>query len=188
MKVTEITKMNETEGGERMKRLIKNNKGFSLVELLIVIAIMGVLAVIAFNMFGGVLTNSKKRADDQQAQNIEKGILTYCMDANDWTLENARNASLADIGLETKTPIQLIQTLMKPVYNSEGKEFGPYFSPKDPDKEPTEDVNTNAYSPQYRTTNGGTYVGWGVTIYSKSQVVKVVPVTTSSSISVLKDK
>jgi prepilin-type N-terminal cleavage/methylation domain-containing protein len=48
--------------------------GFSLVELLIVIAIMGVLAVIAFNAFNGVLRNSKKRTDELQANNIAKAI------------------------------------------------------------------------------------------------------------------
>ena len=69
-----MVKLFNKMGLKKVKRL-SNNKGFSLIELLIVIAIMGVLAVIAFNMFGGVLVNSKKRADDQQARNLEKAII-----------------------------------------------------------------------------------------------------------------
>ncbi|NLI57975.1 MAG: prepilin-type N-terminal cleavage/methylation domain-containing protein, partial [Clostridium sp.] len=38
-----------------MKKMLRNQKGFSLVELLIVIAIMGVLAALAFSMFAGIL-------------------------------------------------------------------------------------------------------------------------------------
>jgi len=54
------------------EKMLKNQKGFSLVELLIVIAIMGVLAAVAFSMFAGVLGNSKRRADERTADQIAK--------------------------------------------------------------------------------------------------------------------
>lgn len=163
----------EIKGGEK---LMKNNKGFSLVELLIVIAIMGVLAVIAFNMFGGVLTNSKKRADDQQAKNIEKAILTYCIDSNDWNLIGAKAAdgttTVTLVGIPAK---DLIQKLMDPVYDAEKKEYGPYFSLKDPAQAKTVAVNADAYDPQWSTTKGGDYTGWAVEVYPDKQSVKVYP-------------
>ncbi len=166
----------EIKGGEKLKKL-KNNKGFSLVELLIVIAIMGVLAVIAFNMFGGVLTNSKKRADDQQARNIEKALLTYCIDSNDWKLNGAYSDEehSSKIDILSGNGHDLIQVLMQPIYDEEGKEYGPYLSLKDPDKSITEDVNANAYDPQWNEDNGGEYTGWDIKVYPKKQTVKVVP-------------
>lgn len=165
----------EIKGGEKLKKL-KNNKGFSLVELLIVIAIMGVLAVIAFNMFGGVLSNSKKRADDRQAENIAKAVLTYCIDSNNWDLAAAKDedgTGTIEVKLE---PTKLIQTLMDPVYDSEGKEYGPYFTKKDPTVGADAEPNASAYLPQWHKDKGGEYLGWKITIYKKSQTVKCVPV------------
>lgn len=71
-----------------MKKMLKNKKGFSLIELLIVIAIMGVLAVIAFSMFSGVVSNSRKKADRAQGGNIQKALVAYIVDTGDAYLEN----------------------------------------------------------------------------------------------------
>lgn len=65
-----------------MKKM--NNKGFSLIELIIVIAIMAVLvAVIAPNLTS-YLGNSKKKTDNSNADTIENVINTqlqnYCSD------------------------------------------------------------------------------------------------------------
>lgn len=74
---------------KKLCRLLKkqrNPRGFSLVELLIVIAIMGVLAVVAFNAFNAVLVNSKKRADEQQAIIIAKAIRLLMTDTGKFAL------------------------------------------------------------------------------------------------------
>lgn len=168
----------EIKGGEKLKKL-KNNKGFSLVELLIVIAIMGVLAVIAFNMFGGVLTSSKKKADDQMAQNIAKGILTYCIDSNDWKLTATDGASTS--GVET-----VLKLTQKVEFNS--KEYGPYFTLKDPDAGVDDAGNKAALSPQWNTTAGGDYSGWLIKVYPKSQNVTCVPATGESDPAVVIDE
>lgn len=76
-----------------MKKMLKNKKGFSLIELLIVIAIMGVLAVIAFSMFSGVVANSRKKADVTQAGNIQKALVAYIVDTGDAKLESLKNGS-----------------------------------------------------------------------------------------------
>ncbi|WP_051571538.1 type II secretion system protein [Ruminiclostridium cellobioparum] len=156
----------EIKGGEKLKKL-KNNKGFSLVELLIVIAIMGVLAVIAFNMFGGVLTSSKKKADDQMAQNISKSILTYCIDSNDWTL--------AEIEGNGANPMDFLIKLGGQT-DIDGKLYGPYITLKNPD-EPTDDANKTALAPQWNKNAGGDHTGWEITVYTKLQNVKCVPST-----------
>ena len=60
-----------------MNKLLRNNKGFSLVELLIALLIMAVIAAVAITLFGGVLQSSKASADKETAENIKRQLLTY---------------------------------------------------------------------------------------------------------------
>lgn len=69
-----------------MKKLLKENKGFSLVELLIALLIMAVIAGTAITLFGGVLETSKVRADNETAESIKRAILTYMNASNDTDL------------------------------------------------------------------------------------------------------
>lgn len=69
-----------------MKKLLKENKGFSLVELLIALLIMAVIAGTAITLFGGVLETSKVRADNETAESIKRAILTYMNASNDTNL------------------------------------------------------------------------------------------------------
>ena len=57
-----------------MKKLNKNNKGFSLVELIVVIAIMAVLVGVAAPQFMGYVTKSKKATDVKNGQEIAAAI------------------------------------------------------------------------------------------------------------------
>lgn len=57
-----------------MKRLQKNKKGFTLVELIVVIAILGVLAAILVPAFTGYVTKSK---DAQKIANANSYCTAY---------------------------------------------------------------------------------------------------------------
>ncbi|WP_054942234.1 type II secretion system protein [Paenibacillus ihuae] len=54
------------------KRLSKeeNQKGFTLIELLAVIVILGIIAVIAIPMIGGIINNTKEDADVATARQV----------------------------------------------------------------------------------------------------------------------
>ena len=52
-----------------MNKNKKNRKGFTIVELVIVIAVIGILATVLVPTFGDVITNAKKSAALQEAKN-----------------------------------------------------------------------------------------------------------------------
>lgn len=133
-----------------MKKMLKNQKGFSLIELLIVIAIMGVLAVIAFSMFSGVLANSKKNADQRQAGNIQKALVAYMVDTNDTDLSELKTKGGTVVGT-SKLASDLILALQ---WNQtvDSKKYEPYLNPRT-----GSDPSSTDFAVQW-SGNGGYYV------------------------------
>ena len=63
---------------------MKNNKGFSLVELIVVIAIMAILAAVAIPTFASFITKANEAADKDFASGIEYAVnLALTADAQD---------------------------------------------------------------------------------------------------------
>jgi len=63
-----------------MKKLLKNKKGLTLVELLAVIVILGIVAAIAIPSIGKVIENSKKNADRASYDMIVDAATRYSME------------------------------------------------------------------------------------------------------------
>ena len=67
-----------------------NRKGFTIVELVIVIAVIGILAGVMIPTFGGVVAKANEAAADQEAQ----GILTQYLNENATTLTTDVNGKI----------------------------------------------------------------------------------------------
>lgn len=59
---------------------LRSKKGFSLVELIIVIAIMGIIAVIAIPNLTGIQQRSKVNADIRTAEQIGKAVKIWLVE------------------------------------------------------------------------------------------------------------
>lgn len=57
------------------KNLRKKKKGFTLIELIIVIAIIAILAAVAVPKFGDVRKNANVNADIATAKNVQNAVL-----------------------------------------------------------------------------------------------------------------
>ena len=63
-----------------MKKLIKSNSGFTMLELIIVIAIMGIISAIAIPSLFGTFNDMKKRADSVTAVSISHAVMSAYID------------------------------------------------------------------------------------------------------------
>lgn len=65
----------------------KKKKGFTLIELIIVLAVMAIIALIAIPNFTAVRENSKEKADAQSIETIKRTVLMLVADETVTTSE-----------------------------------------------------------------------------------------------------
>lgn len=82
---------------KKLKEFFKNQKGFSLMELIVVIAILGVIASIAVPNVIGAIDNARKNTDRTNAAQIARAITTARAEGVDVT---------ASTYIEFKSPFQ----------------------------------------------------------------------------------
>lgn len=74
------TKIHDEKEKETMKKENMNNKGFSLVELIIVIAIMAILIVVLAPQYLKYVERSRNSTDMQNARSLMTAVETYAAD------------------------------------------------------------------------------------------------------------
>ncbi len=89
-----------------MKKLNErqNNKGFSLVELIVVIAIMVVLVAVLAPVFTKYIENSRKSTDVQNANSIAESVLADVADGKTYSgLQVAKTGTPSALKEDVKT-------------------------------------------------------------------------------------
>ena len=71
------------------KFLKKNKKGFTLIELIVVIAILGILAAVLLPRFMGFTDDAKKAQVQSDAKNIAIAVEAIAVQGNTFALEDA---------------------------------------------------------------------------------------------------
>jgi len=78
--------------------MLKNNKGVTLVELLIVIVILGIIAAIAIPAVGNIVDNAQRDAVIADAQNIRSAAQLGCTSEGDtWSDECSDQIGREDV-------------------------------------------------------------------------------------------
>lgn len=67
----------------KLARMMKNRKGFTLVELMVVVVIIGILVAIAIPLYNSTQDNARNRACQANLRTIDGAIAQY--QANDST-------------------------------------------------------------------------------------------------------
>lgn len=65
---------------KKIKETLRNEKGFTLIEMLIVILIISVLLILVVSNLGGVSTTINTTKDDGIIQTVDSQMLIYEMD------------------------------------------------------------------------------------------------------------
>ena len=116
-----------------------NKKGFTLVELLGVIVILGIIMVVVFPMAIDYFQESKDKGEEIFLSNLERGISSYVAgESSDFVFnEEAEQKEIKDIFLNKTTTVEVFKDTSKTLKDVVDKNYlveGEIVNPKNEDK------------------------------------------------------
>lgn len=76
---------------------LKDNKGFTLLELMIVVAIIGILTAVSVPVYNNVQNNARKKAVEANLKTIDSAIMFYQADKNVTTAPTLGNDAITGL-------------------------------------------------------------------------------------------
>ncbi|SHJ82650.1 competence type IV pilus major pilin ComGC [Tepidibacter formicigenes] len=95
-----------------IQKRLRNKKGFTLIELIVVLAVLGIIAAIAVPNFTGVKDSAKRKADELSVKTINKAIQLYIAETDDEDLSELKNGNEA----ATKSVENMVKALQSKDY------------------------------------------------------------------------
>lgn len=102
-----------------MKKFKENNKGFSLVELIVVIAIMVVLIAVLGSTILGYVDKSKYSKDISALDSVNTAVKTFVAEP-DTKYDNGKLYKLSTLMTETHDPNGVLKSILKEVFTDAG--------------------------------------------------------------------
>lgn len=88
-----------------LRKLMKDEKGFTLIELMVVVVIIGILAAIAVPAFSDASDKAKKSKAKADLRTLESGLALYYAQNNSYPVGNITNLKTAlESGYVKKVP------------------------------------------------------------------------------------